>query len=169
MVGQAAELAGLLGMSVIGWSDKRRSTDFLPAANDLPVRLMLGDAVYAPQTSMFWGLAWYMAEPEWESPLEIANLLSEQWQRVYARLGAPTVDLLHFASKAQVLDLLGQVSMIIGNSSQRSAETHRRVWLVTYPRAVLPTGYPLDHLGALKRQGETCCSILVVSPYEAGK
>jgi len=165
----AGLLAGLLAMSVAGWSEKRRSTDFLPAADDLRTLALPGDAIYVPQASMFWGLAWYLAGPDWGSPLEVASQPSMQWQHVYARLGARITGLLHLTPTTQVLELPGQVSMIVGDGSEPLAEAHRRVWLVTYQRADLPEGYPPSRLGALERRRDIRYSSLVVSLYEIGK
>ena len=68
-----------------------------------------------------------------------------------------------------MLGLPGGGSLIVGDGSDRLAEAHRRVWLVTYPRADLPAGYPPDRLGTLENHGETRYVMLVVSLYGNGK
>jgi mannosyltransferase len=159
-------LTGFLVLSVAGWYGKTRSTDFLPAATYLKDRMAPGDVVYVPQASMFWGMAWYLAGPDWGSPLEVANPPSPQWQRVYARLGPKLVDLLHLMPATQALSLPTGVTLLTGNASVPAAENAKRLWLVTYPRVDLLSGFPPDQLGSLQKREEIHYSRLVVSFYE---
>ncbi len=162
-------LGGLFAMAVAGWVGKHRSADFLPAAVDLRANLQPGDTIYVPQNVMFWGLARYLAGPQWGSTLEVANPPNAQWSKVYTRLGPKVIGLLHLQPTTQVLKLPNQVNMMLGDESQVLAEAHSRVWLVVYPRADAPPGYPPDRLGGLEKRRGMEYRSLVVSLYEGGR
>lgn len=100
-----------------------------------------GDIVYAPQPSIFGGLAWYLEGPRWGSPLAIAPPPSPQWRKVYDKLGTRLVGLLGLEPQTQILHGKN-VTMLIGNGSADQAAGASRIWLVTVPRADLKPGYP---------------------------
>jgi hypothetical protein len=58
------------------------------------------------------------------------------------------------------------VTLLTGNASVPAAENAKRLWLVTYPRVDLLSGFPPDQLGSLQKREEIHYSRLVVSFYE---
>lgn len=162
----ATGLSVLLAMSLIGWANKSRATDFLPAARLIMASMRAGDVVYVPQNSMFWGMAWYLNGPEWGSPLDIASPPNAEWQHLLSRLGPRLVESLHLMPKTQTILLTNGLTLATGAYSVPKGERERRVWLVTYERADLPPGLPPDHFGTLGKSSELQFSSLVVSLYE---
>lgn len=162
----AGGLSVLLAMSLIGWVNKSRSTDFLPAVTDIMAAMRPGDIVYVPQNSMFWGMAWYLGGPDWGSPLDIASPPNAQWQHILSRIGPRLVESLHLMPKTQAILLPNGLTLATGGYSVPQGERGRRVWLITYERVDLPPGMPPDHFGTLGKSSERQYSHLVVSLYE---
>ncbi|MFH5925482.1 hypothetical protein [Roseomonas xinghualingensis] len=163
----AACLAGLLAIAATGWTKNSSPTDFQHVALSIQPNIQPRDAIYTPQLSIFWGMAWYLAGPKWGSALAVANPPSAQWQRIYALLGPWLVDLLHLMPTTQVVDLPREARLIVGNDSvSQVVEGSRRIWLITYHRADLPDGFPPDSLGPLPKRSEAQHGRLTVSFYE---
>jgi hypothetical protein len=127
-----------------------KSTDYPAAAAAIRARALPGDVIYAPQVSMFWGMAWNLAGPDWGSPLDIAPPPSPQWQGVYRRLGPALVSWLGLMPTTQSLRV-GDVTLLVGNGSLPLAERAPRLCLVTYLRDDLPEGMPSETIGALHK------------------
>ena len=164
----AFSLALLLAINTAGWANKLASTDFRHAALDIQGRLQPEDVVYAPQLSIFWGMAWYLAGPQWGSALMIANPPTAQWRRVYTFLGPWLVDLLQLMPRTQTVPLHNGARLVVGNDSiSQVTEAARRIWLITYQRADLPDDFPPDSLGPFPKSREVRHGSLTVSFYES--
>jgi hypothetical protein len=130
----------VLALALMGWSAASidvKSTNFGAAAAVIRSNAQAGDVVYAPQPSMFWGMAWNLAGPDWGSPLAIAPEPSQQWRAVYRRLGPDIVRKLGLWPSSQSLPA-GRVTLLVGKDSFTIARRAPRLWLITYPRADLP-------------------------------
>jgi hypothetical protein len=159
-------LAGMFVMATIGWANKSRSTDFRPAATDIMAGMQAGDVVYVPQSSMFWGMAWYLDGPNWGSALEVGGAPSEKMERLFGWLGPTLVDGLGLRPKTHLISLPNGLVMVTGAQGDPVVDHASRVWLVTYDRADLPPGMPPQRLGGLSRTKELRYSQLVVSLYQ---
>lgn len=115
-----------------------RSTDFPRVAALIRAEARPGDVLVVPQMSMFWGMAWYLAGPDWGSPLAVASPPSGAWQQVYRRLGPAMVDWLGLLPKTQALQA-GEITLVVGGDVVAATRQAARLWLVTFPRADLPT------------------------------
>lgn len=128
-----------------------------------------GDIVYAPQPSIFGGLAWYLEGPNWGSPLAIAAKPSPQWRKVYDRLGPELVGMLGLEPKSQTLHGKN-ATLLVGNDSADQAAGASRIWLVTVPRADLKPGYPPPDLNGLAPQwslrGQMQVTLYASSPQQ---
>ena len=162
----AACLAGLLVLAGVAWDNKVWSSGFRRATADIRASLRPGDVVYVPQQSMFEGMAWYLAGPDWGSPLEVANPPNPEWRHVYDLLGSKLVALLHLMPTTQTVALPDGVTLLVGPDSLPQAAKASRVWMVTYPRADLPSGLPPGHLGALLPERDGRYGLLRLSLFE---
>ncbi|HKU55225.1 MAG TPA: glycosyltransferase family 39 protein [Rhizomicrobium sp.] len=131
-----------------------------------------GDIVYAPQPSVFGGLAWYLEGPRWGSPLEIAAKPSPQWRKVYDKLGPELVGILGLEPKTQFIRGKN-VTLLVGNGSADQAKGASRVWLVVVSRADLAPGYPPADLNGLQprwsRRDRLWTILYASSPHETVK
>jgi hypothetical protein len=168
-------LAGLFGLAFAGWSDQSPITNYRGVAAFIRAAPRMdgavGDAVWAPQPSMFWGLAHYLAGPDWGSPLAIAPMPNAAWSRIYDRLGPRLVAALGLQPATQSLtvpadDGHGALTLLIGPAEAQAAATHPRVWLATVPRADLPPGLPPETIGALHKISETRWPGFTLTRYE---
>ncbi|HEX3755807.1 MAG TPA: glycosyltransferase family 39 protein [Rhizomicrobium sp.] len=141
----------LLTMSIVTRLTHFVSSGFRDRANLIAANYRPGDLVYAPQQSVFWGAAWYLAGPNWGSPLSIAAAPSPQWQRVYRKLGPALVRALHLMPDTQLLDR-GGIKILSGNESGGQAAGASRVWMLTMPRVDLKAGYPPATFNGLPQQ-----------------
>lgn len=129
----------------------RESEGYRAVADLIRSNYKPGDIVYAPQPSIFGGLAWYLEGPHWGSPLAIAAKPSPQWRKVYDKLGPDLVAILGLEPKSQILHGKN-VTLLVGNDSADQAAGASRIWLVTVNRADLKPGYPPRDLDGLASQ-----------------
>lgn len=129
----------------------RESEGYRPLADLIRANLKPGDIVYAPQPSIFGGLAWYLEGPNWGSPLAIAAKPSPQWRKVYDKLGPQLVGILGLEPKTQFIRGKN-ATLLVGNDSADQAAGATRVWLVTVDRRDLKDGYPPPELNGLHPQ-----------------
>ena len=127
------------------------SSGFRDRANLVLANYRPGDLVYAPQQPVFWGVAHYLAGPDWGSPLRISQPPSPQWRSVYRKLGPGLVRTFHLVPDTQMLESNG-IKILVGNDSADQAAGARRIWLLTMPRADLKPGYPPALLAGLAPQ-----------------
>lgn len=131
-----------------------------------------GDIVYAPQPSIFGGLAWYLEGPHWGSPLAIAAKPSPQWRKVYDKLGPKLVGMLGLEPQTQFIRGKN-ATLLVGKDSADQAAGAARVWLVVVQRADLPEGYPPPELNGLPSQwsqpGRLHLTLYASSPQEIVK
>lgn len=146
----AALVATLATLGVHEVSLRAKSTNYPAAAALVRAEWQPGDAVYAPQLSMFWGAAWYLVGPDWGSPLKIAPMPNAKWQRVYRMLGPGLVKRLGLMPASQKLSA-GKFTLFVGDGSLVAAERAHRLWVLAYPRTDLPKGILSDTLGSLHK------------------
>jgi mannosyltransferase len=148
----AAGTVGLLftAFSMLFFLNRTPTTGFRAATEFIRSSAKPGDVVYAPQQSMFWGMARYMGTDRRGWQLQIAPSLTDQWRRVYDRLGSRLVSWFELEPQTQVLATQSGLSLIVGNASVGIASQAHRVWLVTYQRADLPLDFPPPNIGGLR-------------------
>jgi mannosyltransferase len=157
----------LFGVGSITYLENRvPTTGFRAAARMIQGYEQPGDIVYVPQQSMFWGMAWYLVGPHWGSALEISGQTDAQWRRMYNRLGRRLVALLHLEPKSQTLESPGGLTLLVGPSSAAQADVAKRVWLITYDRADLPSGFPQATLGRFTQHQTMLLQQLKVTLYQ---
>ncbi len=127
------------------------TSHFRDAANLIAANYRPGDVIFVPQPSIFWGMAWDLAGPDWGSTFAIAAKPSPQWLSVYRKLGPRIVEALHLMPDTQVLEKNGY-RIVVGTESADQTADARRIWLVTLPRADLPRDYPPPALNGLTLQ-----------------
>lgn len=113
-----------------------------------------GDVVWAPQTDIFWGMAWYLAGAGWGSPTEINAPWRAQsgWWKLVDFIGRDRAERLHLIPHKQTIVAKDGLPIIVAPSSRARVEQARRVWLVTYaPRNDVPPDLPSNALGPLRR------------------
>lgn len=142
------------------------TTGFLAASRLIRAHAQKGDIVYVPQQSMFWGMARYLVGPEWGSALAISGTPNAAWQRMYARLGPRLVRLLYLEPKTQTVMAPDGLELLVGPVSLPQIAGARRVWLITYERADLPSGFPPKVLGTLHEAEVVPVQQLTVALYE---
>jgi len=147
-------LAGLLTMAVANRrAMNAENTYFRQAANVIVAEEQPGDVVWVPQSSMFWGMARYLAGPDWGSPLAISAPLrpqSRMW-KIYDMLGPDLVNKLGLIPTSQSITAKDGMPILTALSSQPRAEEAKRLWVVAWPRGDLPPGFPGDNLGPLRK------------------
>ena len=166
-----AAVVGLLfaGFSGLFFLYRTPTTGFRAASQLIEAQAEPGDLVYAPQPSMFWGMARYLGVESRGWQLRVAPALSPQWQRMYDRIGPRLVALFRLAPVGQTLVARDGLVLLVGNDSAGVAARARRVWLVTYARADLPDGFPPGHIGLLEPVSARPVGFLEVRLYEAAK
>lgn len=167
---RAACLAGMLAISLAvglsAWSRREETSDFRLVAHEIAARLRPGDVIYAPQGTMFWGLAWYLAGPHWGSDLRIAPPPSPAWQRLYDRLGPRLVDLLGLRVEAHGITLPDGTPLLVGPAAEEEAARAKRVWMLALPRTDLDSQSSSAQLGPLHRREQRPYARLMISLYE---
>lgn len=159
-------LLGLLAIDLANWPLRYVPNPFRIASQTIRAEARPGDAVYAPQRSMFLGMAWYLGGPNWGQSLSISAPPSPQWQKVYALLGPELVKALGLLPVTQSVTLPDGLTLLVGAEAEPRAGQARRTWMITVPRADLPPGMPPDQLGDLRKAREDRFGNLRVTLYE---
>jgi mannosyltransferase len=141
-------LAALLGTTLYQRLTFQETSGYLNLSRIIKDNYKLGDIVYVPQQSNFWGIARYVIGPNWGSPLRIAARPSAQWQKVYSFLGPKVVTLLGLMPDTQVIDRNGYF-ILTGSPFKAQPLRDQRIWMVTVPRADLQKGYPPEMLDGM--------------------
>jgi mannosyltransferase len=165
----AGGAAAILAICIVTRLTVQESEGYRALTDLIRANYKPGDIVYAPQPSIFGGLAWYLEGPHWGSPLAIAQPPSPQWRKVYDKLGPGLVGMLGLEPKTQILHGKN-ATLLIGNNSADQAAGASRIWLVTVDRADLKPGYPPPQLGGLpsqwSRQGRLRVNLYAASPQQ---
>ena len=162
----AAMLACVAAFAAETWTHRWPITGYRETADRLRPALRAGDVVYAPQLSMFWGMARYLDGPDWGDPLAVTNPPSPQWRRLYDRLGPSVVAATGLEPTTQSIPGPNGSTLLVGEDSLPQAARFERVWLVTTPRADLPDGFPPDQIGGMARGASYKVHNLTVTLYE---
>jgi mannosyltransferase len=127
------------------------------------------DVIWAPQASVFCGIAWYRAGPHWGSPVSITPPLrpGSRWYKLFDLLGPDLVAKLDLLPKSQSITTADGLKIMLAAESRPAAGQADRLWLVTFaPRNDLPPDLPGDHVGALERSRSLSFPPLQVDLYE---
>ena len=130
-------LAGLVALSVINRHDLNPLNGYYrQAADTITAQRQPGDVVWAPQTDVFWGMAWYLVGPDWGSPLAIHPPMREgsMWWKIFDRLGPSLVERLHMMPQTQTVAASDGMPIMVAPSSEPAAARAKRVWVVVFPR-----------------------------------
>lgn len=91
--------------------------EYREAAESIRTEQGKGSFVYIPQNVIFWGVARYLAGPEWGSLLTVQDPikpdLSERWRQIYSHLGDEYLRLLHLQPVTRELHTV-QPPMVVG-------------------------------------------------------
>jgi hypothetical protein len=166
VAGAAALGVALTGFSVIFLLNRTPTTGFKAASLMIAAQSKPGDIVYAPQQSIFWGMARYMAPSRRGWQLQVAPNTTPQWRRVYDRLGKTAVAYLGLEPATQILPASNGISLLVGNESLTQARAAPRLWLVTYRRADLPADFPPAQIGGLKPRPAIQVGFLRIQLYQ---
>lgn len=92
-----------------------------------------GEIIYIPDHMTLWGIARYLAGPNWGNILEIEDPLNQDgsrvWPGIYRRLGTANLERLHLIPKTRRLYAF-KAPIFIGWSPLREAQTVNVLWLV---------------------------------------
>ncbi len=162
----AALALTFLAFSGLFFLDRVPTTGFRAVSDLIRSDAKAGDMVYAPQQSIFWGLARYMGTDRQGWQLEVAPPLTDQWRRMYNRLGPWFVTTFDLAPRTQILATRSGLPLVVGNESIPLVSHAHRVWLVTYRRADLPADFPPSRIGELHPRFTTSIGFLDVVLYQ---
>jgi hypothetical protein len=123
--------AGLCAASLRASQYEQKPTNYRAAAEEIRSGLKPGDVIFVPEAESFWGIAWYLAGPDWGSPLAVQDQsdFSEKWTTILERLGPLWRARLHLEPRTRFI-FYDHSTMVVGLNIPPIVANAKRVWLV---------------------------------------